>query len=109
MNERIPIYQASKHALLGLMRAMRVPSPLFNITINMVAPFMTESALMVPELRQILQEHGTPINEASSVARAAAFLCAEGWNGKTLMVIGNQFVEVENGLGETRQLWLGEA
>lgn len=69
---------------------------------------MTESALMVPELRQILQENDTPINEASSVARAAAFLCVEGWNGKTLMVIGNQFVEVESGLEETRQLWLGE-
>jgi hypothetical protein len=87
---------------------MRTTSPIFNITVNMIAPFMTDSALMTPHLREILTESDIPINNPIAVAKSAAFLCTQGWNGKTLMVVGDRFVELEEGIDKSRSVWLGE-
>ncbi|KZT39259.1 NAD(P)-binding protein [Sistotremastrum suecicum HHB10207 ss-3] len=109
LNECLPGYQAAKHGLLGFMRAIRKTAPRFNVSINMVAPWMTMSALMTPELLTKVKAAGVPINEATSVAQAIVFLATCGWNGKTLFVAGNSCTEVEDALDSTRPLWLGSA
>ncbi|KAK4213069.1 short chain dehydrogenase reductase [Rhypophila decipiens] len=79
--QSLPVYSASKAAVLGFMRALRSGlrssakgSP--NITINAVAPGATITALR--------------------------------WNGRGIVTIGDTYVEVEGPLRETRQTWFGE-
>jgi short-subunit dehydrogenase len=72
------------HRLVELMRALRPNLPKYNITINPVAPYVTESRLMNKELPAATKEHGIPINKAESAAQAIAYLVSKGFNGKTI-------------------------
>jgi hypothetical protein len=37
-----------------------------------------------------------------------AYLATSDWNGKSLYVAGDKFIELESGIDETRKEWLGE-
>jgi short-subunit dehydrogenase len=90
------------------MRALRLNLPKHNITINTVAPYVTESQLMTKELRAATKEHGIPINKAESVAKAVAYLVSRGFNGKTIFCAANKFKELEGSLADIAPQWLGE-
>lgn len=91
------------------MRATRTPLAAYDISINCVAPWMTESNLISPELRANLTKAGVPIQKTESVAAAIAYSCTmHPWNGKTIFVCNDTFTELEGPINDTEPQWLGE-
>ncbi|KAF9468727.1 hypothetical protein BDZ94DRAFT_1246131 [Collybia nuda] len=106
--EPVPVYQASKHALLGFMRAIRSSAPMFNVSISMIAPWVTETSMVPPSFIEIMANNKIPVNKAETVARGIAVLSGEGHNGETIVVAEDQCIEVEGAFDKARSSWLGE-
>lgn len=94
------LYCASKHALLGLLRASSQRQEISNagIALSMVCPSLTET----PMVSGIAASHtqNAVASSATDVAWAIAQLLCEPTskvNGKVTMVRGTESVEVENG------------
>jgi NAD(P)-dependent dehydrogenase (short-subunit alcohol dehydrogenase family) len=105
----LPLYCASKHGILGLMRSLRTSLPAtHNISVSAVCPWMTSTA-MVDDLAGAWQRSGLPVNQAEDVAKAVAGLAALGGevNGKSIYVEGGRAWDIEAGLDETRERWMG--
>jgi NAD(P)-dependent dehydrogenase (short-subunit alcohol dehydrogenase family) len=91
------------------MRALRNTAAKFNISINCVAPWVTETNLLQPGLRDRLAVSRVPIQKAESVATAIAYsVTAESWTGKTIFCCDDTFTEVEGPILELLPQWLGE-
>ncbi|OQV07302.1 hypothetical protein CLAIMM_11757 [Cladophialophora immunda] len=103
-----PLYQycAAKAGLLGLMRAFRTRLISKNITINMIAPWMTISP-MLPQA--IVDMWGTlPANSPAGVAHALLLpVVDESINGKAFFVAGNKITELEDKIHECQHIWMG--
>jgi len=95
------LYSAGKAGMLDLMRGMRKNLPSDRITVNMVAPWMTVSP-MLPDW--IWGKWGDlPTNDPGGLARVLLLpALSPEVNGKTLRVAGNDIVEIEDALNETR-------
>ncbi|KAM5353730.1 hypothetical protein ACJ41O_000380 [Fusarium nematophilum] len=104
----IPAYTAAKHGVVGLMRSMRANTENFNITVNVVAPWMAESNLMVDRHKQILKENNVEITRPGEIGKAMAYLACGGHNGKTIFVARNSFTELEGRISELEPQWLGQ-
>ncbi|OAL30478.1 hypothetical protein AYO22_01676 [Fonsecaea multimorphosa] len=99
--QSIPVYAASKHGMIGLMRGLRNHTPAWNIRVNSIAPHVTDTAAvrrvewLVPELKRV----GIPVSTVEETARAAAFLAAnESYNGCTVSIMGSEYRELESGV-----------
>ncbi|CAH0025084.1 unnamed protein product [Clonostachys rhizophaga] len=103
----IPAYNAAKHGVVGLMRSLRATTEKFNITVNVVAPWMAESNLIQDQIRQVLKENHVEITNAGKVGKAMAYLACRGLNGKTVFVGRNHFTELEDKISELEPQWLG--
>ena len=95
------IYAASKHAVLGLMRAtsQREENKRSNISISMVAPWLTETP-MTSGIDTASTEQ-VPKSSAEDVAWAIGTVACEPTvtvNGKCIWVQGREFTEVEAAL-----------
>ncbi|TKA69825.1 hypothetical protein B0A55_07502 [Friedmanniomyces simplex] len=105
------VYIASKHGVLGLMRALRGPllrSQPHPIRTNAICPWMTRTRL-VAGIDKIWAEAGLPSNEPEDVARVIVGVLADGQvNGGTMYIEGGRGWNVEEGLLKTRREWLGE-
>ncbi|EKG10478.1 Short-chain dehydrogenase/reductase SDR [Macrophomina phaseolina MS6] len=116
------LYCASKMGVLGFLRGIRTQVEARNVTINMVAPWMTGTPRddetgtdMVPaETPMLLEEFYNvwgelPRNQPAGPARALLLpVVRPEVNGKSFYVAGNQIVEVEDRLHEAQPIWLGE-
>ncbi|KAM7201672.1 short chain dehydrogenase reductase [Rhypophila sp. PSN 637] len=138
----LPVYSASKAAVLGFMRALRsglrsAKGP--NITINAVAPGATITALVSLKMAAPMIAIGVPVNKPESVGLAVVYSATakqdhpvdlygrdytnqkellepgsksteafERWIGRSIVTIGDTYVEVEGPLRETRKTWFGE-
>ncbi|KAF3395344.1 Short-chain dehydrogenase reductase 3a [Talaromyces pinophilus] len=73
------LYQAAKHGILGLLRAMRlcIPDSYKGVRVNVVSPAMTETR-MVTKWRDTYLGNGLPPNQPEDVARAIVGLCRAG-------------------------------
>lgn len=89
------------------MRSMRGSTAKFNITVNVVAPWMADSRLMFDRHRQILKENDVEITDPDNVGKAMAYLACGGHNGKTIFVGRNTFTELEGKISELESRWLG--
>lgn len=89
------------------MRSLRATTEKFNITVNVVAPWMAESNLIQDRIRQVLKENHVEITNASNVGKAMAYLACRGLNGKTVFVGRNHFTELEDKISELEPQWLG--
>ncbi|KAF1344971.1 hypothetical protein BDV97DRAFT_373321 [Delphinella strobiligena] len=100
------MYCAAKAGVLGLMRGLRSTLPEKNISINMIAPWMTVTP-MLPQW--IVDMWGNlPANDPDGVAKALLIPAVRpDLNGRTIWVAGNKAVEVEEGLRRTQGLWMG--
>jgi NAD(P)-dependent dehydrogenase (short-subunit alcohol dehydrogenase family) len=115
VDEYLPGYMASKYALRAIMRSIYPNAPKFGVTINMVAPALTETGMMPPGARQQMEQMGFIVNNSDAVGRAVVFLAVgekdesgvEKWNGKTVYVAGDTFKEVEDAYNVSRSEWLG--
>ncbi|KAK1467399.1 hypothetical protein CMEL01_11392 [Colletotrichum melonis] len=99
-------YCASKAAVLGLMRAMRTQLPKMNITVNMIAPWMTDTEMVTDHIRSIWKE--LPANTPKDVATASLLPAMRPEvNGKSFFIHGGNISDLEDKLDETQPLWLG--
>jgi len=99
--QSIPVYAASKHGMIGLMRGLRPHTKTWNIRINSLAPHVTDTAAVrrLPTLIPDLQRVGIPVSTNEETARAAVFMCAnEDYHGCTISVMGSEYRELESGV-----------
>ncbi|GME65292.1 hypothetical protein GTA08_BOTSDO11911 [Neofusicoccum parvum] len=103
------LYCASKAGVLGFMRSLRSQLVNRNITVNMVAPWMTATA-MTKDLDGIWQrEWGLPANMPDGVGRALLLpVVRTNVNGKSFFVAGNNITEFEDKIHESQPIWMGE-
>lgn len=109
--QSIPVYAASKHGMIGLMRGLRNHVPHWGIRINSIAPHVTDTAAVrkVPGLVEELVRVGIPVSSVEETARAAAFLAArEEYNGATVSVMGSEYRELESGVERYKREVMGE-
>jgi NAD(P)-dependent dehydrogenase (short-subunit alcohol dehydrogenase family) len=109
--QSIPVYAASKHGMIGLMRGLRPHTPTWNIRINSIAPHVTDMAAVrrLPTLIPDLQRVGIPVSTVEETARAAAFLAAdEGYNGCTISIMGSEYRELESGVERHKRDIMGD-
>ncbi|KAH7013890.1 hypothetical protein EDB80DRAFT_568660 [Ilyonectria destructans] len=100
-------YCASKAAVLGLMRALRTQLPKDNITVNMIAPWMTITPMVTDHIRKVWGE--LPANSPLDVAKASLLpVLRPEVNGKSFLINGGHITEVEDKLNETQPVWLGD-
>ena len=130
----IPLYQVSKHGIIGLLRCLRANLPaMFNgLRVNAVCPSFVRTPL-TREFDTIWVSSGLPVSEAHHIASLIVELCAAGpgsnkksilgdaggidvhWNteeqgvhGRAIYIEGGNFcVDIESGLLETSPQWLG--
>jgi NAD(P)-dependent dehydrogenase (short-subunit alcohol dehydrogenase family) len=80
-----PVYVASKHAVVGLTKAVALEYAKQNVRVNAVAPGTIETRMFrdvasAPEVRQML-ESATPIGrvgQPEEIAGAVVWLCSDG-------------------------------
>ena len=104
----VPIYSATKHGVVGFMRAAKRVCAKDDIAINCVAPWMTDTRLIYPALRQALAKANIPVQPTQAVALAMGYSVAkEGWTGKTIYVAAGTYAELEEPILKLESEWLG--
>ncbi|KAK2616581.1 hypothetical protein QQS21_000404 [Conoideocrella luteorostrata] len=128
--QSLPVYSASKLALIGLVRALRSSVRHEGITINAVAPAATITALLPGHLATPIMAAGLPVSSAefvglalvySSVAKQNGLVELYGkdsedlpsqpsrWNGRTILTLGDKYTELEGPLSALRSQWFGKS
>ncbi|MCJ1314164.1 hypothetical protein MMC25_007844 [Agyrium rufum] len=124
--QSLPVYSASKLALIGLIRALRSTLPLSNISINGVAPAATTTKLLPQHLAQPMMQAGLPVSSAYMVGLAVVYSAvaeqgcrvedygkdqagqgAGKWNGRVIFTLGDRYTELEEGVTLSKRLWFG--
>lgn len=77
-----PIYDASKHAVVGLIRSVAPTLAAKGITANTVNPGITDTNILTDDAKRMLREVGFPIMEASQIAEAVFGLVTTGVTGQ---------------------------
>ncbi|KAL4927996.1 putative 3-hydroxyacyl-CoA dehydrogenase [Aspergillus undulatus] len=103
------IYQASKHGVLGLMRALRLYLfPAHGIRINAICPWMTTTA-MVKGVQDGWFKAGLPVNSPMDVAMVIGKVLGDTeLNGTSMYVEGGRAWEIEANIDRLEPQWLGE-
>lgn len=75
----IPLYQVSKHGVLGLMRSLRstAPAMFYGLRVNAICPGFVRTG-MTKLAEDMWVGKGLPVNEAKDVAELVVGLCAAG-------------------------------
>ncbi|KAI0177918.1 putative oxidoreductase,short chain dehydrogenase [Pestalotiopsis sp. NC0098] len=115
-NAGAPYYNASKHAIVGLLRSLKPEVPKVGVAISVVAPAITATPMLASvgvdaaETEARLSGAGVRINRVESVALAAAHLLnlGPGANGMGVLVQGDKMRDVERGYAKSRSTMLGE-
>ena len=107
----LPIYNATKHGLQGVMRSLR--KSLFHsqkIRINVLCPGVTDSQMAHPIAEAFRQAGlGDAVNVPEDLAvTILGFLTERGMWGKSVYVEGGKGWEFEGGYWDTMPQWLGQ-
>ncbi|KAI9651900.1 MAG: hypothetical protein M1831_007522, partial [Alyxoria varia] len=133
--EALPIYSAVKTGSIGLIRSLRNTLIKSNITINGIAPALTETNMPPADYIALMRSKDMPVSPAHCVALAALFsatatesrrvelygaeaveafdkgpealLRTGRWNGRVLFTMGDTYTEVEEDLTDMRVEWFG--
>ncbi|KAH9211049.1 hypothetical protein DL95DRAFT_525943 [Leptodontidium sp. 2 PMI_412] len=105
----MPVYGATKHGAVGLLRSLKFHTPKWNIRINAIAPHVTQSG-MTAGSQALFKEAGLPFQTAEQVALAGAYLAEESntMNGKCIACTQGRYREVEDNVEATRWQVFGE-
>ncbi|KAJ4250200.1 hypothetical protein NW762_012015 [Fusarium torreyae] len=99
-------YCASKAAVLGLLRGLRTQTVKYNVSVNMIAPWMTLTDMITDHVRKVWGD--LPANTPLDVAKASVLpVLRPDVNGKAFIINGGNITEVEDKLDETQGVWLG--
>ncbi|MGZ8734820.1 MAG: SDR family NAD(P)-dependent oxidoreductase [Acidimicrobiia bacterium] len=77
-----PIYDATKHAVVGLIRSAAPPLLAKNITANTVNPGMTNTNILTDEAKQMFATADFPLMPASQIAEALVLIVTSGRTGE---------------------------
>jgi NAD(P)-dependent dehydrogenase (short-subunit alcohol dehydrogenase family) len=77
-----PVYDASKHAVVGLIRSVAPTLAAKGITANTVNPGITDTNILTDEAKRLLREVGFPIMDAAEIAEAVFGLVTTGVTGQ---------------------------
>jgi NAD(P)-dependent dehydrogenase (short-subunit alcohol dehydrogenase family) len=77
-----PVYDASKHAVVGLIRSAAPTLTAKGITANTVNPGITDTNILTGEAKEFLRGAGFPIMDASQIADAVFGLVTTGVTGE---------------------------
>ncbi len=80
-----PVYCLTKHAVVGLVRALIPQLAARNITFNAVCPSIVDTPL-IGEARQLLEETGFPLIDAGAVADAVVERLSGESSGEAMVV-----------------------
>ncbi|CAI7666556.1 unnamed protein product [Penicillium manginii] len=104
----VTAYVASKHGVLGLLRASQVKAREQGIRINGIAPFLTPTHITAG-FAERWRGCGLEENTPERVAEAIAFVALdEGRSGECLLVAGRFLRELESSRAKLIPTWLGE-
>lgn len=105
----IPVYNAAKHGVIGLIRSLRdTLAEEGLVRTNVVAPWFTATPF-TQKLVPIWAQNGLPINKPDDIAKAIIYLSVHtGYHGKSLYVAGGKYTELEGQIQSSRDIWLGE-
>ena len=114
--------------LIGLVRSLRSTLPLSNNSINAVAPASTKTG----HLPATLMAAGLPVSTADFVGLAVVYSAVASqkervedygrdgpycsgtdagggrWNGRTILTLGDEYTELEEGLSRSKEEWFGK-
>ncbi|KIX96495.1 uncharacterized protein Z520_07761 [Fonsecaea multimorphosa CBS 102226] len=104
-----PMYAAAKHGLLGMVRTLRTDIPeKYNIRLNLVCPFWTDTGIIPPEERAKIVSARECMQPADVPAKAVAYLSLNReCHGMVLYAACGKYFDVEYGFHLTRPVWLG--
>lgn len=104
----MPVYQATKHGVIGTLRCLRLTLPDSNIRINAVCPWFVNTR-MSAGIAESWKTHNLPMNEPVDVANIIIGLgCERGMNGKAFYVEGARAWEIEDNIDRLEPEWLGK-
>jgi NAD(P)-dependent dehydrogenase (short-subunit alcohol dehydrogenase family) len=81
-----PIYALTKHAVVGLVRALGPTLAAKGITINAICPGITDTPLVGDAAKQALTQAGFPLIPASDIANACVAAITSGESGNAWVV-----------------------
>lgn len=81
-----PIYALTKHAVVGLVRALGPTLRERGITINAICPGITETPLVGEQAAKMLKEAGFPLIPPEGIAEACVMAITEGGSGDAWVV-----------------------
>lgn len=101
-----PIYNLTKHAVVGFVRGMAVQLAGRGITLNAVCPGVVDTPIL-GEGRAMIQASGFPLIDAAQVADAVISAIAGGRSGEAWLVTvaGNEIHEFPDVMGKVTGGW----
>lgn len=81
-----PIYALTKHAVVGLVRALGPALAERGITINAICPGITETPLVGTEAAKMLKEAGFPLIPPEGIAEACVMTITDGGSGNAWVI-----------------------
>ncbi|GES64699.1 MFS multidrug transporter [Aspergillus terreus] len=104
----VTAYVASKHGIVGLLRASQSKAQQHGIRVNAIAPFLTPTRITAGFAQQ-WQDAGLEANTPARVAEAIAQAALDATRrGSCVMVAGKFTREMEATRSKLLPLWLGE-
>lgn len=94
--------------IIGFLRAASHIFPVHQSQISAIAPWLTRTSFTPPHLLEEWKNAKLPLNTPDDVAKAISTAVLEDMNGKCLFVAGGDFIEIEEGLEDGVQEWLGQ-
>lgn len=81
-----PVYGATKHAVIGLVRSLAPIWANSNVTINAVCPGFVDTAILTDSTKDTVRENGLAIADPAEIAAAVEFVVSDRRTGNAWMV-----------------------
>jgi NAD(P)-dependent dehydrogenase (short-subunit alcohol dehydrogenase family) len=88
-----PVYTLSKHAVVGLVRALDPQLAVLGISINAVCPGVVDTAMLGTEMKGVLEAAGVPIIPPSQIADGVVTALRSGLTGTCFQCLPNRPAE----------------
>lgn len=88
-----PIYTMSKHAVVGLVRALDPQLAMLGISINAVCPGIVDTAMLGSEMKELLEGAGVPIIPPSQIAEGVVAALRSGRTGTCFQCLADRPAE----------------
>jgi NAD(P)-dependent dehydrogenase (short-subunit alcohol dehydrogenase family) len=88
-----PVYTSSKHAVVGLVRALDPQLDALGISINAVCPGIVDTAMLGVEVRGVLEGAGVPIIPPEQIAEGVVTALRSGRTGTCFQCLPHRLAE----------------